>query len=695
MPWLDSSLKSAFSIANLNRARKWLLSDPSPQGKNYVRHIYKAHSLNYEKLIEDLRSNLFAGTYTPTAATKFYYPKASGLQRVITVLSIDDQIVYQSLANEIAEHLYPVVKRNYGNIVFGNLYAGKARKFFYKPWQKGYQGFIKAARKAYADGLTYTASFDLTACFDSIDHRVLTHFLKDLDLSADYCTFLTNCLGEWAKMPNIGNIPQGQGIPQGPQASGLLAECVLRHFDTSTPKSNVFRYIRYVDDIRLFSNSEQELRKRLVQLDTLSRSIGLFPQSSKIHVHQIKNIDEELKLISIPGEPSVRRWSLSQIKLEERIKKVTPSYQVSDETKFKFYLGAANPKAILSSRVLRVLDGAPHLFIWVFGYLSKASTLPLSTSKGCLELLKKYDLYSAFAAGLIDVLRDRIHEDCITDLVAYCENKLRGNRLVSHPDARLAIVSTLLKHGKLTWSQKEFNFSWTGSWLVRSSLIQHIDIEALGKPNAEYLINKLLRDRSPDVAITAADFALSNEITVRRPQKEIHQSAQKILRHAGVLGRVSTNRCLLSETLKETIGLGFHHAISWKRVFTVNPKYNDVLRKVTQLKSYSQTDATAWVNIADVINDLVLEALFPHDGTIGNYTIGSIGSNLQPTSRFASKYPKLFLCVKAIHDKRLESELSHPITRATGKPTRRIKFDEMEKLTKLMRAGYQEMLDLW
>jgi hypothetical protein len=39
----------------------------------------------------------------------------------------------------------------------------------------------------------------------------------------------------------------------------------------------------------------------LIRLDELSKDIGLFPQSSKVHIHRIKDVDEELKSISNPA----------------------------------------------------------------------------------------------------------------------------------------------------------------------------------------------------------------------------------------------------------------------------------------------------------------------------------------------------------------------------------------------------------
>jgi hypothetical protein len=127
---------------------------------------------------------------------------------------------------------------------------------------------------------------------------VLKHFLRDLKLEHEFCHRLCELLSIWTTASKAIPIYQGHGIPQGPLSSGLLSECVLRHFDDHAPASRTIRYFRYVDDIRLFAKNEKEIRRRLVLLDRISKEIGLFPQSSKIDIHRVRDIESEIKTIS-------------------------------------------------------------------------------------------------------------------------------------------------------------------------------------------------------------------------------------------------------------------------------------------------------------------------------------------------------------------------------------------------------------
>src|SRR6185312_6390192 len=104
--------------------------------------------------------------YEPETASKLYQPKPSGILRPISLLSMEDRIVYQAATNLIAEKLKPRVVQRYNKQVFGHLYAGTASTWFYRKWSDGYKAFNQAAREAFADEFVYAASFDLTACYD-------------------------------------------------------------------------------------------------------------------------------------------------------------------------------------------------------------------------------------------------------------------------------------------------------------------------------------------------------------------------------------------------------------------------------------------------------------------------------------------------------------------------------------------------
>lgn len=197
--------------------------------------------------------------YLPTNTIRVFMPKANGLSRMYTLMSIEDQIVYQAYANVLAEGLVaiPQVRKRYKKSVFGNLYSNSVSQFFYQKWQDSYKAYTKAIIKAYESGKKYIASFDLTACYDSINHHLLRTVLTDKCRFSDNCAnMFIQLLAQWESSCSL---ELAIGIPQGPQASGIVAEAILAEYDSyieKIQKETSFLYFRYVDDIRILADNE-------------------------------------------------------------------------------------------------------------------------------------------------------------------------------------------------------------------------------------------------------------------------------------------------------------------------------------------------------------------------------------------------------------------------------------------------------
>lgn len=402
-----SDLDQLRNIDNLRRARRWIKSNADASYKSYFRNLYRNFAIADEAFLDDLADRLRRNIYHPTKATKLFFPKPSGILRPYSLLTVEDQIIYQAAANLVAERLFPHVRHRYNKQVFGHLYAGKASVWFYRKWSGGYKAFNDGAREAYSDGFNYTASFDLTACYDSIDHQVLRYFLLKFGLDREFCLKLTEWLEFWTATEK--RIFHNHGIPQGPQPSGILSEVVLSHFESLKLNSVDFRYFRYVDDIRLFAKSEHDLRRLLVELDMLSKDIGLFPQSGKISIHKINNIEDELKSVSHPVESAIRNKKVDQKKLFLRIKELTPRYHVSNPTRFRYLLGHAVPTAKLTARLWRIYQNHPELYKNICSYLRLYGKLPrVAADQAIAAITQNSLLYPSVRAEFISAVDSRL-----------------------------------------------------------------------------------------------------------------------------------------------------------------------------------------------------------------------------------------------------------------------------------------------
>jgi hypothetical protein len=118
--------------------------------------------------------------------------------------------------------------------------------------------------------------------------------------------------------------------------------------------------------------------------------------------------------------------------------------------------------------------------------------------------------------------------------------------------------------------------------------------------------------------------------------------------------------------------------------------YRHAESKIVACKGYFKTNPTAWVSMLDVFNDLLVDDLFRRDGTVGARNLGNFGGVIG-NKAFMTKFPKTSAYVSAVHTKRGEGELAHPIVKATKAPTGRIPFKWLKTGRKLMTAALAEI----
>jgi len=669
------------NIDNLNRAWRWIRSSSDATCKSYFRHLYRNYAVAEEALISDLAGRLKRGVYEPTKATKLYFPKASGVLRPFSLLTVEDQIVYQATANIVAEKLLPKVKHHYNKTVFGHLYAGKNSQWFYKKWQDSYKAFNESARKAFNDGFKYSASFDLTACFDSLDHGVLCHFLKPLRIEKEFCDYLSMWLGSWTATDK--DIYHNHGLPQGPQPSGLLSEVVLSHFDTLKITGINFRYQRYVDDIRLFARSEEELRHLLVRLDLLSKDIGLFPQSSKISIHKIHDIENELKSVSNPPEPALKYNSINQKLIQKRIQELSPNFHIKDSTKFKFLLANAQPNAALTKRLWRIYSQHPEIYRSICNYLRRYKVLPRVAATEAVQTIMRCTLYQSVCAEFISAVDGRLPEIQDVELAEYIKRNWKPQSY--HSDLLVASSKYLIRTGHLT-SNQILSLTRNPSWWGRATLVDYLNTESVGSSARNKILDERVKDDVSDVAISAAFKSFDEYRKPESPQDCWNNSGSLFLKEVGLIQRNTANICGISRSFKK-INPRISSA-KWKRFFGAG--YTQAEKQAIVIAALSGTNITAFVNALDVFLDLLLDTLFKKDGNIGSYQLGNIGGALKPNSRFAINYPATFRLALDVHKARANN-LSHPIVKGTNKPTKPVKYQYLRKVRKLLFDAFTEL----
>jgi hypothetical protein len=253
--------------------------------------------------INTLITSIDEGTYEFNESIKYYLPKPSGTVIPITLPSFTDLLIYQAIVNVIASVTVNNLGKLYNRVVYGNILNEIDTKdsiFFYKPWKKQWKRYSELHMEYYQDGYVYVSEFDISSFFDTVNHKVLENMLREYGVQKKLIKFLVDLLSHITKDSYRHNFFSSTGIPQGPIASFYLADLYLHYIDMKFLKKTIgndskIKYIRYVDDIKIYSKNKYDRDINLAQLDLFARDIGLIPQSNKIKRRKMDNPDYEIR----------------------------------------------------------------------------------------------------------------------------------------------------------------------------------------------------------------------------------------------------------------------------------------------------------------------------------------------------------------------------------------------------------------
>jgi len=681
------------SVDNLKRAYRWIQSNPDAQYKSYFRDSYGAYAASSEHNLRRLRKNLKRRAYEPGHAAKIYVPKPSGILRPITILTVNDQIVYQACMNIVAEKLNPRVKARKNKKIFGNLYAGKSSQFFYLKWQNGYKKFGNEVKENIAGGLNFVANFDLTAFYDSIDHHVIKHFLKELGIEHDLVEFLLQCLKTWTcnTWTSVSNfIYHGHGIPQGPLPSGMLSEVILRHLDDVGCRRGNVKYLRYVDDIKLFSKTESSLRKRLISLDIAAKEVGLFPQSSKVNIRKVKNYIEEIKSVSNPPEPSVSPM-IKRDALIRRLSGMIRRGEVSPEnlTKFKYLLAHCEPTSRLNSRLISLLYKQPFLSNQIATYFSKYKKVPTKAADELLEFITGEEVYHSthgdILFGVLNNLPDT-HRDKCTNF-SY-RRLLTPSRKLPRPQPtyNASLIAWVVRNNKLTFAEYEQLIENEVDWWVIKCAIEQLEINRYGRASYEEFLNSMISFKNADIARNSALKIIEDDLALTDVSKA-QEAARLLLFAGGKSRRIGKPDSLVESVLRYVLTSKFKD-FEWQNFLGA---INDHAEHVAfTVKKHYESDINACVVTLDSLTDLIFEALFTK--TLPHLTYGQFGNMLKHPTMLAT-YPDVCAGFDSLHQLRLQSVTAHPRHKASGGKTRRLKHRDFYRVRGSVRGAIQSIID--
>ena len=275
-----------------------------------------------EKNLGIIQNELINKTYIPGDYKTFviYEPK----RRLISAAPYKDRVVHHALCNVIT----PIFERS----LIDSTYANRVGKGTHKALDH----FVKLAKK-----YKYILSADIEKYFPSMDHVILKEKIRRKIKCPDTLWLIETILDNSNKQePVIHYFPgdnlfspheRRRGLPIGNLTSQLWANVYLSDFDHYiTEKYGGKRYVRYVDDIAIFSNDREELIECLNDIEHYLQRIRLKPHPVKTQIFEVKNGANFLGFRILPDRIRVRqenlrraRRRLSQMQMDYRHGKIS------------------------------------------------------------------------------------------------------------------------------------------------------------------------------------------------------------------------------------------------------------------------------------------------------------------------------------------------------------------------------------
>ncbi|EOX4447586.1 reverse transcriptase domain-containing protein [Vibrio alginolyticus] len=295
--------------------------------------------------LNEIFRELEQNEYVPVKPFKYFEPKKCGTQRTKTVLNIKDAIVYQAIADKLGALLYDKLDRN-RNYVFGSVLNENVSRgvdileddepdfYFFEYYVSLYNRFVTGIEETISSGeVKYKLETDITGFFDCIPHSVLLIKLLNYGVNKEILDLLAVCLNTWSGTRD--SLTLNVGIPQGPSASFLLANILLDELDNKLISKGL-DYFRFMDDIRIYAPTRNQLLTILVEIDRYLKSHSLSLNASKTDIKIVDSDSNESDFIldssGIPFDEDMFDWD-EEIENELDIDKIAREEIVlQDET---------------------------------------------------------------------------------------------------------------------------------------------------------------------------------------------------------------------------------------------------------------------------------------------------------------------------------------------------------------------------
>ncbi len=690
--------------ANLRLAWRRITTGGNHQYKRFFRPLYVAYEIALDKNLNDLRERLVGGTFRAKHPERIYLPKNSGLHRPVSLLLIEDQIVLQAFANLAAKRLHARRAPLQFKVVFSNILQRDDSIFFFKRWQETYAAFQRRIRKHYGDGLRWVGDFDLAAFYDTVSHELLLKTIYPRDPVNGDVEWLLGCLGTWSS--ETASSRHGHGIPQGPIASDFLAECFLLPIDLALRESP--GYARFVDDVRLFGKTEDDVRASVIHLERRCRERGLIPQTGKFAIKECANVEDAMGMLPSIADPQRsatatrtplprgRAHSLFVSSLEGR------PYRVRDKTLLRYVLYRANADSKILGLACKLVPHHPEHADAFFSYFAACGPRKPIT-RLCLDLIGKNPYPYVRGEAWLLLARDLATPGALG------------------AERRKTLIRKAIELAKRRRPENFMETLGVCHFLAAAELVENAHYSRFLKFQPP-LLQAFVADVLPNAAFAPGEAAEAylrsnafepgmsicgriHELRLRPQAFKISPSAlqsqvRNTLCELGILPSVGAPIDPIAEILQKRYGIA--PSKSWQNL--LGREYVHALGLLKQAEAAFNASMSYWLANQNSFHHAIFLALQRHlantSHTAACTTKGKdgdlvdFGVMLDSTGPFSKGCPAVADCFRAMNMRRNQLPVSHPYEKKTRRRSKHLSAQERGKFVHDLGAALQEFVGL-
>ena len=441
------------------------------------------------------------------------------------------------------------------------------------------------------------------------------------------------------------------------------------------------KYIRYVDDIRIFSKDKITGQKSIAYLDLLARDLGLIPQASKILVHEVTDLDQLIKhqksKFSEISRQHKAKQGLLKSKTHKKLKKrfidcfdERSSEDYLDKTIISFSLYRLNSDLDVKDIILKHYTKIYTHFSGVLFYLRKHFPEDEKVRCWLISLLLDENLLFQHISALIlkyfpdlpfiEELYEKIMEgDCRNWLLRYFmiewlyENK-KYDLIRSYP------------HGSNYFIARELN-------KFKEYLIT--DDSTLN------LFSKGLMESSDSLIALQGLYFLFGDLS--------NLTDEKINRYNSYIKYQYSNKITnyIQFSLKREFNIENPENFFREEIWSDVSEYDELNKLFRLFNNFKNTSPSYAVITLNSFNNLVFDKLCQVMGV--DKKDNDYGVNLN-AGYIEASFPVVNKCFMEINDKRNQNTEAHPYNKH-GHIRDSIKFWELEKLIHRERRSLQEI----